>query len=196
MEPHEDNALTLAEAREVNFEFGLDVTAARELQAELDDRQNTVEALSADNEALKAKLVDAEKAVKSAKASVTRAATPAAPRKLKTMDDGLSGDDLTEALTKADAGGKTVEIAFSDGKREIEGIPPIVITGEVWRDHTRGKMLRDPVKVDGPTTGGSSVAIDGYALMIDGKQVAYCQRSEPVRVNAGQTISLQDDIWF
>ena len=57
-------------------------------------------------------------------------------------------------------------------------------------------MLRDPIEVEGPAIGQSSFAIDGYALMIDGKQVAYTKRDDPLNIAGGQKISLANDIFF
>ena len=129
-----------------------------------------------------------------AKASVTKGATPGKPRKVGPVKNPLSGDDLIAALRDADNDGKVVEIAFSDGKQELPGVAPARVVGEVWKDHTLGKMLRDPVTVTGPQ--GAPAAITGYGLLIDGKQVAWCQRVEPVTVAPGRSISLADDIWF
>lgn len=133
----------------------------------------------------------AEAATKRAKAKVTAGDVPERVRKLKA--DAFDGDrdTLKEKLATADK----VEIAFSDGRHEVPGVAPLTVEGEVWRDHQLGLMLRDPVTVTGPST-GTSTTIAGYALLIDGKQVAYTERSDPLNIAPGQKVSLADDIYF
>lgn len=146
----------------------------------------------------------AEAALTKAKARVKTGDAPTRPRKLAAMvDDDASRTTVAErreALQKLIADADKVEIAFSDGKKEIAGLAPIVVEGDVWREHTLGLMLRDPVTVAGPAPsaggGGTSVAIAGYALLLDGKQVAYTVRSDALNIAPGQKISLQDDIYF
>lgn len=138
------------------------------------------------------------KLTRAAKTSVTKGENASKPRKLGLMKEGgaLTGEALNAALAEAEEDEDKIEIVISDGTREILGIPPIVVTGDVWRDHTRGKMLRDPVLVHGPQRGASPFAIDGYALLIDGKQVAYTKRPDVINVGADQQVSLADDIYF
>ncbi|WP_308815559.1 hypothetical protein [Sphingomonas sp. GV3] len=135
----------------------------------------------------------AESGEKSAKAKLTKATTPPKPRKLGAIGDdkGLSGDDLRKAITDA----KEVQIAFSDGTREVAGIPPINVEGEAWGDHQFGLVLKEAAEIEGPRE-GSSVTIDGYALILDGKHVAYARRSAPLQVAPGQRVNLKDDIIF
>lgn len=209
----DDTTMTREQELAEEFKAGLDPDAAGELakrmaaleasQAEwekqreslLEDTAKAIDARNAadaERDALQAKLDAAAKA----EPKVAQGDKPAKVRNLGPVKEALSGDDLVAAMAKADEDGDTVEIAFSDGKREIAGIPPKVVTGDVWRKHALGLMLRDPVTVEGPATGGSSVAIAGYALLIDGKQVAYCERADPVTVAPGQHIGLSDDIYF
>lgn len=178
------------------FKAGLDPTAATALQANLDAANARAEALQADLDAANAKLDKADKAATAAKAQVSRGTSHAKSRKLGAIDDGLSGDALVEALRQADASDKQVAIVVSDGTREVTGIPPIAVTGDVWRSHMLGLMLKEPIKVEGPQMGGTSFAVAGFALLIDGKQVAYCRRSDVVQVAPGQTVSFADDIYF
>lgn len=126
---------------------------------------------------------------KKAKGEVTRLKAPAKPRKLAAGVQPSSGE-LADMIDAAD----DVEIAFSDGKREV-AIAPIGVTGSAWKPHPRGFMLAHDVHLTGPET-GPSVSIDGYALILDGKQVAYSQRSMPLQVAPGQRVTLSDDIIF
>lgn len=194
------------------FQTGRDDGDVAQLQAQLetvtaerDALQLALDAKEADWEAQRESLLKdtadalaardkAEAATKRAKAKVTQGDSPAKPRKLAAMKEGseLSGDDLREAIADADK----VEIVLSDGTREIAGIPPIVVEGDTWKEHTLGYMLRDPVEISGPSVGDAGFQIDGYALLIDGKQVAYTKRSDPVNVAGGTKVSLADDIYF
>ena len=176
MEEDTQKPLTLAEARELDFEFGLDQGAAKELQAELD--------------AATARAEKAEKSRDRAKAKVAAGEQPAKLRKLAAMDD--ASDDLAKAIADADK----VEVVLSDGKAEIEGVAPIVVTGEAWRQTPNGLMLTEAVEIDGPGTGKPAFNVDGYALVLDGKQVAYRKRPDPVTVVPGQHYKIENDIIF
>ena len=144
-----------------------------------------------------AAIARAEAAETTSKVKVTKASTPARPRKLGavdgfvTDDKGTAADKLRAAIADADE----VQIAFSDGTREVRAIDPIDVEGDAWRAHQFGTVLREPVDIEGPRD-GSSVSIDGYALILDGKQVAYARRSTPLQVAPGQRVQLRDDIIF
>ena len=163
------------------------------LTAERDQALQRALAAETERDAATAK---AEKAASAAKAAVTRGEKSTNPRKLGPVDNALTGDALSDAIAAADANGKKVEMVLSDGKREIAGIAPIAVTGDVWREHTLGKMLKDPVVVHGPAMGETGFTIDGYALLIDGKQVAYCKRSDVINIAPGGQASIADDIYF
>lgn len=185
------------------FKAGLDPAGAAAMAARVDALEEQVHILTvraetaeASYDEQKARAEKAEKAATATKTKVTRGDTTPKPRKFGPVDDGLSGDALVEALRQADANDKPVAIVVSDGTREVTGIPPIVVTGDVWRPHMLGLMLKEPVKVDGAQPGGTSFMVAGFALLIDGKQVAYCRRSDVVQVAPGQTVSFADDIYF
>lgn len=166
------------------------------LTVERDEALQRAATAEAARDAADAKAEKADKAATAAKAKVSRGETSTKVRKLGPVDKGLSGDDLIETLQKADADDERVEIVVSDGTREVTGIPPIAVTGDVWRKHPLGQMLREPIKIEGPHTGGTPFVIHGFALLIDGKQVAYCERPDVVQVAAGQTVNFADDIYF
>jgi hypothetical protein len=172
--------------------------AAGTVQRERDDAVTAKEAAEKERDEAIARADAADKATKAAKSKLERSTSPAKPRKLGEMNDGLTGEDLDDALAEAAADEKSIEIAFSDGSKELIGIPPVSVQGDVWRPHALGKMLRDPVAIDGPVAGSGRAGfqIVGYALLIDGKQVAYTRRSDPVNVGPGQKITLADDIYF
>jgi hypothetical protein len=129
-------------------------------------------------------------AEKKAAAKVTRAPAPARPRKIEAPKESLAREELQFRL----AGEELIEIVLSDGAREVAGIDPIVVSGDVWREHPLGLLLREPVTIEGPAPAGATIA--GYGLLIGGKVVAYTERSEPLKVTPGQKMSLADDIYF
>ena len=140
---------------------------------------------------LTAKLEAAEKKAKAAKLSHGEKA--AKPRKIGPIAEGksLSADDLRAAI----AGAEKIEILFGDGKQE-SGPAPILVEGDAWREHAMGLMLTEPVTVHGPAVGSQPYHIAGAALLLDGKQVAWCQRPDPLSVGAGQKYGLSNDIFF
>jgi hypothetical protein len=204
MEEDQNNTpLTLAEARELDFEFGLTAETARELQAELDaardqrdsdvaDVEQELAEAKRERDAAIERAEAAEAAGKKSAAEVKKLTTPAKPRKLGEVADGKRPDgDLQFHIAAADQ----VEIAFSDGRHEVPGIAPVAVSGEAWKPHAFGLMLAKPVDIDGPD-GGSSVSIAGYALLLDGKQAAWRARDVPLQVAPGQRVSIVDDIIF
>lgn len=152
-----------------------------------------IRTLTEERDAAIARAEKAEGGEKRAKASLTKATTPPKPRKIGALgeDKALGGDDLRKAIDGADE----VQIAFSDGTREVHGIAPINVAGDAWGDHQFGLVLKEDATIEGPRE-GSSVTIDGYALILDGKHVAYARRSTPLQVAPGQRVSLKDDIIF
>lgn len=140
------------------------------------------------------KRADAAEAVgKKATAEVKKLTTPAKPRRIGEMGDGksLGGDALRAAIADAE----TIEIVFSDGAREVAGLAPIGVSGEAWTRHAFGLMLNQPIEIEGPD-GAASVSIAGYALLIDGKQVAWRARDVRLQVAPRQRVTISDDIIF
>lgn len=134
----------------------------------------------------------AEKSEKAATGKLRTLSTPKKPRALGVLSDdkNLSGDDLRKAIADAD----DIEIVFSDGKREV-GVPPVAVEGAVWKDHPFGLLLDRSVDIEGPD-GAGSISITGYALLLDGKQVAWRERSMPLQVAPGQRVQITEDILF
>jgi len=113
------------------------------------------------------------------------------PRKIGPVKERLSIEDLRAAMAGADK----IEILFGDGKRE-SGAAPVVVEGDAWSDHALGLMLREPVEIHGPVHGSQPYHVRGFALVLDGKQVAWSERPEPLMVGAGQKYQLSNDIFF
>lgn len=119
------------------------------------------------------------------------------PRKIGPIDadgdePGYSAAELFELALSAD----TVEIAFSDGEAECG--PPLALDSGQELVPVRGKLrLRaQSVIVHGPEAGKPPRTIAGFALMLDGEQVAWSRRYEPLRVGPGQQVQMAEEIVF
>ncbi len=169
-------------------ELTLQLTEARSQNEQL---RSELEAMAVERDKAAARIAELEKqlAAKS-KGKVTEKPAPKV-RKAGPLGEGkaMIGEKLREAVRDGDE----VEVVFSDGKKEIDGIAARAIDGDVWRDHALGWMLRDPVVVTGATV---PVQLVGYALFIDGRQVAWTERTDPVNLAPGQSVSLENDIYF
>lgn len=114
------------------------------------------------------------------------------PRKLGKVADQLSGADLFDLLGSEDR----VEIAFSDGAAELVGVPPVAVPGErfIFR---RGRLMLsvDDLTVRGPADERGARVLAGYALLVDGEQVAWLPRlAGQLTLGAGQSYQLKDDV--
>lgn len=182
---------------EAVVKLAADADAAKARVDELTAQVSTLEqekgALSDQLDAAKTRIAELEKTLaEKPKGKVGKAAEPAKPRKAGPLADGkaVTGDALVELLAAADAA--DVEIVFSDGSREIAGVPPVAVAGDVWRQHPRGLMLREPVVIEGAP---QPTQLRGYALFVDGKQVAFTPR-DAVALAPGQSVNLENDIYF
>jgi predicted RNase H-like nuclease (RuvC/YqgF family) len=144
--------------------------------------------LEKENAALKAKFEKADRAAKTAKA-----ARPASPRKIKALDNGLTGQDLMDAIGEAE----TVELTFSNGRTEILGIDPLTVSGDAWRLQAGQVLLNvSNLTVHGPAVGAPPYPLAGYGLLLDGKLAAYAARSETLTIGGGAQFNLKDDVVF
>ncbi|BBC99104.1 hypothetical protein YGS_C1P0360 [Sphingobium sp. YG1] len=165
-----------------------------DLHARLVDAEGSADDAQAEIDDLKAKVATLEKDLASSKAKVAKLSEgekTAKPRKVGPVKTRLSIDELKAAIDGADK----VEILFGDGKTE-SGPAPILVEGDAWRDHALGLMLTEPVTLHGPAQGAAPYHVAGAALMLDGKQVAWSQRPDPLTVGAGQKFGLSYDIFF
>lgn len=87
-----------------------------------------------------------------------------------------------------------VELAFSDGKREISELPALTISGEdAWAITAAGLALKvEPMHL---ISQGRPVVIRGYGLLLDGKLTAY-RETGPHHLAAGQQWSVAGDVVF
>lgn len=152
-----------------------------------------IDKLKAENAALTKKLTTAQNKAKAVPS--TEKGRKIGP--IKDKVEGRSDDDgtvaaehvLLEMIREADK----VEVAFSDGARELAGIPALVVTGDAWAITAAGlKLTIDPI----PVTGfDKPYELRGYGLVLDGKQVAW-RDTEPRRILPGSQWNLAGDIVF
>ncbi len=131
----------------------------------------------------------AKLAAATAEAKVTKGPKVAKARAAGPMKPG--DFDPEGLLERLQGGGFTV--VCSDGKRELTGIAPLVISGDAWTRVPAGVMLREAVTIKPD----SAIDLGGFALFDDaGKQVAWCALMRPQRVAGGQEMKLDRQIVF
>lgn len=177
--------------------LGVTVDPDQELSPEqllerLNEAADRLEKAEAENATLSKKVDKISKATPTAKRVQAPKARRAGPIALKDGERGPSAEQLLEQVREA----RDVEIVFSDGKQEINGIPAIVVQGDhPWKIvGDRLKLEVHDLVVNGPAEGADVFEIDGYGLLLDGKLVAYGKRMEVARVGVGQRIRLDDDV--
>lgn len=166
------------------------ITKYREIEGERDTLRNALtdaERAAADaalKEAKKAKAVPEKRSDKARKIGAIR---------LKKDEKPLDKLAIAELISAADV----VEIAFSDGEKEIAAIGSRRILGDAWVDTVNGLKLQVPeFTVFGPPRGEAEAVLDGYGLLLDGELVAYAKRSDKLTLRPGGQYDLKDDVIF
>lgn len=161
------------------------------LQTQVDTLEARIDTLTKERDAAKRDATSARKA-----ASAAKRALPSAPRKIgRTKGEPLTLAELREKIAKSD----NVELVFSDGNRELRGFEPRTIAGDAWTDTPGGLKLNVPeMLVHGPGAGSTDSAhsLAGYALLVDGEQVAWAERPGLLTIGRGGTYDLKDDVIF
>lgn len=162
----------------------------KEMESERDTAKSALAEITAKNDAAALKEAGKAKATPQPRGENGRALGPLKPKK---DEKPLTGGDLLAAIAAAE----TVEVAFSDGKREIKSLPAHAIQGDAWYLAANGVRLRvDKLQVYGPNRGEPDLKLAGYALLLDGEQVAYAARGDVLVLTAGSTNELKDDVIF
>lgn len=114
----------------------------------------------------------------------------------RALGKGESLGDMRVLLQLVDEADQ-VELAFSNGRTEIPGVPPVRLTGEplVLRRGTL-RLATESLQVTGPNTAKAPPSLAGFALVLDGEQVAWAPLSSPLSLGAGQTYELKDSVVF
>jgi hypothetical protein len=154
----------------------------------------TLDGRAAENAALKRQLAAQKGQTTRARSAAAEIAKPAKPRALGPVEDQAAPALLLSAILAAEV----VEIAFSDGETELPELAPQQITGSMAWDLRGGRLcLQVPsLLVHGPRPGDAAIALLGYALLLDGEQVAWFERGEQLTLGAGAKYELRDDVSF
>lgn len=169
-----------AAAQAAKAEMELQMAAQSAL---LDEVIKDRDAALAERDAALAKLAKMDAAPK-ARSGVAKA------RKVGPVKDQLSPSELLELIGAANV----VELAFSDGKKELS-IPARQISGRAWIVNAVGLKLQLPeFIVEGPDGGAQSLA--GYGLFLDGEQVAWAPRPDVMEVVPRRKSDLRHDVVF
>jgi hypothetical protein len=159
---------------------------------------DALEAITAERDML----TSAAAAVKSAPKATAIKAPSVRKISADVVKDPLEGEQVGDdyvsreaKLLTAIAGAGKVEIAFSDGKREIAGMDPVEVTGNAWRVTVAGVQLSiDELIADTPAKGVFPLA--GYGLFLDGKLAAYRDRGGQLSIAAGSRQNIAPDVVF
>jgi hypothetical protein len=162
-----------------------------ELEEALVVRDAQIAALEAEAVELRDQLAAAQAATEKAKSAArsAKAPTPKKARAIGPVEGQPAGEDLFVLIGAAD----TVEIGFSDGKKELAGLPPLMIEGDAWVRSVAGIALRLPKLT---VRSGDTVSLGGYGLFLDGALTAFAARGEVLIVRAGQDYDLSGDVVF
>lgn len=162
------------------------IKSLKQAAGDLSDKLDAAETALADAVSERDKLqADLEAASKAPRA---RAGTTAKLRKVGPVDNPPAAD-LLELIREAE----TVELVFSDGKRELSAIMPRIIEGMAWQVNFIGLSLNVPELL---VTSSGVAEIAGYGLFLDGKQAAWAARPDLLRVGPGAKMNLQGDVLF
>lgn len=159
-------------------EIGVLTSGKGELETELSTARKEVDRLTAELAKAEQKASVAPKAQKAPKA---RAAGP--------IKDPVIGVELRELLRES-----AVEIVFSDGKKEIAGLPALQVAGPAWGELSGDRLvLREAQTIKADRT----VDLAGFALFdADGVQIGWCELPNPIPLSAGMQVRLDRQILF
>lgn len=155
--------------------------------------------VTGERDKLAADLATATTGLTKAKADLKAARALAKPKSAKARPIGAiageqpRGEDLLTLIGAAE----TVELVFSDGKREITALAPQLIEGDAWYQAANGVRLRVPsLLINGPGRDDSALHVAGYGLVLDGELTAYSPRMDVLTILPGSQHDLKDDVIF
>lgn len=163
--------------------------ARKGVEGELDKARGEIADL---NKSLKAYRGSATKARNAAEVLRKQLSPEARPLgALKAPKTPEEAADRAELVRHAIAGGPT-EVVFSDGRREIRELAPLLVAGAfAWRELPAGMVLNaEPVLEPGDCQ-RQQMEIRGFALLDElGQQVGWCPLAEPIVVMRNQRVML------
>jgi hypothetical protein len=85
----------------------------------------------------------------------------------------------------------TSELVFSDGRREIRELAPLIITGDAWRDTPSGRVLNAEIDLEPGDCQRETMDLRGFALLNEaGDQVGYCALPDTIAIGRNQHFRL------
>lgn len=106
----------------------------------------------------------------------------------------LTGDDGQQSpLDKILLGDDALELVFSNGANELVEFAPYEVRGTSFNRVGGGWALREAITLKGVS---EDTRVRGAALLHDGKQIAWANFPEPVRVPRGQEVNFDNMILF
>jgi hypothetical protein len=85
----------------------------------------------------------------------------------------------------------TSELVFSDGRREIRELAPLIITGDAWRDTPSGRVLNAEIDLEPGDCQRETMDLRGFALLDEaGDQVGYCALPDTIAIGRNQHFRL------
>ena len=115
-------------------------------------------------------------------------------RKVGADFEPLTGDDGQQSpLDKILLGDDALELVFSNGANELVEFAPYEVRGTSFNRVGGGWALREAITLKGVS---EDTRVRGVALLHDGKQIAWANFPEPVRVPRGQEVNFDNMILF
>jgi hypothetical protein len=110
-----------------------------------------------------------------------------APKPAKSDEQAAERAAALAAAFAAD----TTELVFSDGRREIRELAPLVITGDAWRDTPNGRVLNAELDLEPGDCQRETMELRGFGLLDEaGEQVGYCALPDAIVIGRNQHFRL------
>lgn len=170
--------------------------------AERDAARRTVAEYAGTIDALNAEVRSLTGSLKAYKGSATKARTEVAilkrdlspearpigaPRAPKSEEQAAERASALAAAFACD----TAELVFSDGRREIRELAPLIVTGDAWRDTPSGRVLNAVVDLEPGDCQRETMDLRGFALLNEaGEQVGYCPLPDAIVIGRNQHFQL------
>jgi hypothetical protein len=177
-----------ADLADANDRADAEKSARQESEAAHDVTKEELRATSASLKAFKGSATKARGQAEILRKQLSPESRPIGAMKPPRNDDQKAA--RAEALEAAFAA-DTTELVFSDGRREIRELAPLVITGDAWRQTPQGRVLASEIPLEPGDCQRDNFELAGFALLNEaGDQVGYCALPDPIVIGRNQTWSL------
>jgi TolA-binding protein len=162
-----------------------DTPTIEDLQLQVAARESEIGSLQERVEELETELADEKAKHRETrhKLRVERADKPAEARRIGAMKPPKNDGEAAargEALEAAFAA-PIAQVVFSDGKRELRDLNPLIVPAHAWRETAQGHILDHEPMLEPGDCIFERIELRGFALLTqDGDQVAYQALPEPM----------------